>query len=206
MERKNHYSSLPPNYVTLAQLHERWLNQHNNNQNNNQLESQEEEKNQEQDQDSPKHNHAEQPHLQVEAPSNQSAYTSPPKKQKQYVVKIRSDPETNRLTAAVAPVTEIGDGKGKGSKSDKKIRKVYWKSKTENREGSGEGSGTTAKASGKGTIKVKEKENGCVKMNEVEERVRVLSINSGNGRQKGRLGKTNNGLQKKKVWVRKDEI
>ncbi|KAK7376977.1 hypothetical protein VNO80_02397 [Phaseolus coccineus] len=218
MERKI-YSSLPSNYLTLAQLQERWLNQHNQ---NNQAESQDKGKIQQ----SPNQNYLKQPHRQVVAPSNGTASKS--RTQKQYVVKIRDDSETHRLTVAVESddrrksVTEIGDGektsnldlngkgkgKGKGSKSNKKIRKVN----PEEREGSG----TTSQVKEKATMEseVKEKENGWVKMNEVEERVRVLLIISENGKQKGRLGKMNNGFkqqrkyggEKKMVWVRKDEI
>ncbi|KAL9330652.1 hypothetical protein ACSQ67_000262 [Phaseolus vulgaris] len=225
MERKI-YSSLPSNYLTLAQLQERWLNQRNQ---NNQSESQDEAKIQQ----SPNRNYLKQPHLQVVAPSNGSASKSKSRPQKQYVVKIRNDSETHRLAAAVESddrrksVTEIGDGgktscpdldldgkekgkgKGKDSESNLKIRKV----KPEEREGSG----TTAQEKEKATMEseVKEKENGWGKMNEVEERVRVLSIKSENGKQKGRLGKMNNGFvqqrkygggEKKMVWVRKDEI
>ncbi|KAK8472995.1 hypothetical protein PHAVU_001G028600 [Phaseolus vulgaris] len=230
MERKI-YSSLPSNYLTLAQLQERWLNQRNQ---NNQSESQDEAKIQQ----SPNRNYLKQPHLQVVAPSNGSASKSKSRPQKQYVIKTRNDSETHRLTAAVESddrrksVREIGDGgktscpdldldldlngkakakgKGKDSESNLKIRKV----KPEEREGSG----TTAQEKEKATMEseVKEKENGWGKMNEVEERVRVLSIQSSeNGKQKGRLGKMNNGFvqqrkygggEKKMVWVRKDEI
>ncbi|QCD99041.1 hypothetical protein DEO72_LG7g320 [Vigna unguiculata] len=191
-----------------------------------------------------------QPDMQVAAPSDGSA-ASKSRAQKRYVVKIRSDSETKRLIAGVKPdnrrksVTEVGDGDGDGDKTSSGKGKVgKWKKKwgnrkvnpkktnTEEREASGEGSGTTAlekeKASEKVTIEseLKEKEDGLVKMNEVEERVGVLSINSGNGKEKAKSEEMKTGVrdfhqrrryqqhskvrvgraEKNMVWVRKDEI
>ncbi|CAJ1972798.1 unnamed protein product [Sphenostylis stenocarpa] len=266
-ERKNRYS-LPSNYLTLAQLQERWLKQQNQ---INQSESQE------QNQQSPQQNHKKQPLLHAVPLSNGSASKSSP--QKQYVVKNGKDSETHhRKTAAIEAdnhqsVARIGYGDktvdldGKASKSKNKKKNGYKKkirignprNKTEEREtrgeGSGargEGSGTTAleneaseKATMESEVKEEEKKKGSlvtmeveerVRVSPVEERIKVQSINSGHGKQKGRFGKSNNNFssfhrekknsgganhgyvkgqrsvvgqeetEKKMVWVRKDAI
>ncbi|RZB58334.1 putative nucleobase-ascorbate transporter 10 [Glycine soja] len=200
MEERKKHPSFPSNYLTLAQLQERWLKQQN-------------QINQPQPQPQPQeqhnHHHRQQPHQeQVLVPRNGNAYRSRP--QLQYVAKNRNDSETRRRATKVAVASDdnckseavagIGDetadlnGKSSESKKNQNNRrngKGKWKTKTEKRGARGDGSGTGAQgkeeAEKKATIEKKnelEKNGGSASVDEVGQRVRVLSINSGDEKKK----------------------
>ncbi|RDX81374.1 hypothetical protein CR513_37953, partial [Mucuna pruriens] len=217
MERKN-YPSLPSNYVTLAQLQERWLNQQNQI-NQPQSKPQPQHLDQEQKQQPPKEHHQQPRDQGVVAPTNGTDSRSRPQKQ-QYVVKNRNDSGTHRavqvayhdhrkLAASAGIGDETADLDEKVSESKKKKKKytkVKQKPKTEERGARGDSSITEKQGNEEAEkapmeSELTEKKNGDSEVEQrvtvlpVEQGVRVLSINSGNGKQKEILGKMNNGFR-----------
>ncbi|KAK7383232.1 hypothetical protein VNO78_28906 [Psophocarpus tetragonolobus] len=212
MQGRKNRSSLPSNYLTLAQLQERWLKQ--------QSQTNEPQPHHEEPiQQPPPRNH---PHHKLVAPTNATAS----RPQKHYVVKNRSvsqfqSPSTvvpsyfHRKSEAVAGIggkTADSDTKANESKiKEMKNRKWNWISKAEERREIEEGSGTATQG-GKDKEKtvigsesqLSEKKSGgsdsVAKEEVVEQRVRVSSINSENGKQNGRLGKVSNGFRSQRKY------
>ncbi|XP_020225866.1 uncharacterized protein LOC109807695 [Cajanus cajan] len=178
MEKRKNQASLPSNYVTLAQLQERWLKQ-------------QAQTNQEEEKPLPP-NQNQNHHKVVVASTSGTASRSLP--QKHCVVKTRNDSATHRNSESAAGNATVElDGKVSESKKKKKNRKVKPEAKTEEGGASGEGSAAAQgnKEAEKATIQSELNENKGG--SEVEQRVRVLSVNSRNAKRNGGLGKTNNG-------------
>ncbi|KAL2318442.1 hypothetical protein Fmac_032318 [Flemingia macrophylla] len=187
MEQKN-YSPLPSDYLTLPQLRERWLKQKS-------------QTNQEQENPQPPNNNH---HKVVVAPTNGTASKTRP----QYIFKNRNDSATHRKSQfASAYRCKSESASGIGAATADLGRKVgEWKkmkSNFENRKGepktrvdeggaSGEGSGAAQgnKEAEKATFEsqLKDGKKNTV-VSKVEQRARVLPVNTGNGG----LGKRNDG-------------
>ncbi|TKY57904.1 cylicin-2 protein [Spatholobus suberectus] len=159
-ERKNH-PSLPSNYVTLAQLQERWLQQQN------QINQPQPQPQEEKQPPPPKQNHHQRRDQHVVAPTNGTASGS--RSSKQYVVKIRNDSGTHRRATEVASDDhrkseagigdETADLDGKIGESKKKKTKKNWKAKRKTKTRREERAEKVQEkgASGEGSVKLKTK-------------------------------------------------
>ncbi|XP_061358023.1 serine/threonine-protein kinase CBK1-like [Gastrolobium bilobum] len=206
-QQKKNYPSLPSNYVTLAQLQERWLKQHH------QSQKQDEEKEQH-----PMHqNLQQQPDQTVVVPRNGTASKSHPAKV--YQRKNRNDSVPNRRAVEVAVEAHrkseadagIGDEKAapesEVSESKKKKGKKKWKGNRKPKveeKGACEVAGAGAAAAQgneenkKTTIESElnnKKSSDSVIVEKVEQKFGVLSMKSGNGKQDGRFRIMNEGFR-----------
>lgn len=192
-EKKKILSSLPPNYVTLNQLRERWLLKQQN-EINQQKQEDEEEKNKD-------HQPLKERHVAVMAPVNGNREDSAIERHA-----IGVDSEDSRKSVAG---DEIGGGdedlngkidESKKSKTLKKKCKNGWtkrkagKGKVEEKGAIEEGSAAEEKTIMQIESKdVKNSKSKSKAVDEVEQNFRVLSLKSGNGKQNRKFKKMNEG-------------
>ncbi|KAK7310772.1 hypothetical protein RJT34_08489 [Clitoria ternatea] len=183
-KKKKTYSPLPSNYITLAQLQERWLKQHNK--------------------PLPPSMHPQ--HL---PPTNATASTSPHRNHS--LINNPNDSGTRRREIDVTSadnrrksdaVTGTGDGGADPNGKARKSKKMWGKKRVEQKpkaeeveekRANEEGARGNAEAEKTTTKNEVNEEKNIVE--KVEQRVRVLSINPGNGEQNERLRKINNGFR-----------
>lgn len=173
-EKKKSYPSLPSNYVTLAQLQERWLKQQS--QINQPQQPQEDQPKQQQQQVA----------VVVAPTKNVTVSRSSPSDRKN-----RGYSATNRRATDVARIgDETADLNGKVGESKKK-KKSKSKRKHKGKERKASGEGTEAAQGNEGAEKTtieselndKKNCNTTTVVEEVEKKLGVLSMNSGNGKQ-----------------------
>ncbi|KAK7321633.1 hypothetical protein VNO77_32464 [Canavalia gladiata] len=188
MEEKKSYPSLPPDYVTIAQLQKRWLKKQN------QINQP-----QPQQQQLPLLNHHQPLRNRTASP-------------KQYRVKNQKDSQTHRATEATSDDRrkseagdaigdentdldgKVGDLKKKWINKKKAQRKPKAKESRASEGAAAQGSDDAEKTTIESELNNK-KNNSSITVEEVEQRVRVLSMNSKNDEQSGRWRKMNNGFR-----------